>query len=275
MSEELIIAGTNELVPVTDEAALLAEMLADAGQGLENVTAADIAIPYLKLLQKASPEVEDGNPAQIEGAAAGHVLDTVTRQLVDMRESKQRFALIVPVTFEHLIVTWRPKKAGGGIVRKQPYNKAVLDAAQVTVNDDGKTILLDTDSNILEDTMEYHVLMLTPEGTTHWAILAMSSGKLGPARKLMALINGKTVPGTKKTAPLFSHLYKMTVFLDKSKRTGDMFQNFRFVDHGAITDPALYRAAKDFRSKILAGAVKAADETLKTEPNSDDYNGDF
>lgn len=275
MSEELIVAGANELVPVSDEAALLAEMLADAGVGLENVTAADIAIPYLKLLQKGSPEQEEGNPACIESAKPGHVLDSVTRQLVDMRESQGKFAFIVPVTFEHLIVTWRPKKSGGGIVKKQPYSKAVLDAAQTSTNDDGKTILLDTDGNILEDTMEFHVLLLTAEGTTHWAILAMSGSKLGPARKLMALINGKTIPGSNKPAAMFSHSYRITSFLDTSRVGNHTYQTFRFLDHGRIEDPSLYRAAKDFRAKILAGSVKAADETLKAEPNSDDYNGDF
>ena len=51
-----------------------------AGVGFEGTTADDLAIPFISILQSNSLQVEDNNP---EGSVAGHIYNTVTRELMD------------------------------------------------------------------------------------------------------------------------------------------------------------------------------------------------
>ena len=70
----------------------------DAGSGLENVTSEDITIPRLKILQAMSPEVNKKDGKYIEGAVAGDITNTVTKEI--FRE--ESIAMTGSVYREHL-----------------------------------------------------------------------------------------------------------------------------------------------------------------------------
>jgi len=53
----------------------------DANSGLETLTAEDITIPRLKVLQAMSPEVMKSDGKYVEGASAGDIINTVTGKL--------------------------------------------------------------------------------------------------------------------------------------------------------------------------------------------------
>jgi hypothetical protein len=55
--------------------------LDDANSGLETLTADDITIPRLKVLQAMSPEVMKSDSKYVEGASAGDIINTVTSKL--------------------------------------------------------------------------------------------------------------------------------------------------------------------------------------------------
>jgi hypothetical protein len=57
--------------------------LDDAGGGMEEATADSFAIPFLAVLQKGSPQVDEASGQQIKGAKQGMIFETVTKSLFD------------------------------------------------------------------------------------------------------------------------------------------------------------------------------------------------
>ena len=58
-------------------------LLEDAGTASENMTAYDMLIPRLRILQAQSPQVNKADGAYVKGAEAGQILDNVANELVD------------------------------------------------------------------------------------------------------------------------------------------------------------------------------------------------
>ena len=54
-----------------------------AGEGLEEVTAEDLAIPFLRVLAQLSPQVNKRDGAYVEGAEAGMIYNTVANEAYD------------------------------------------------------------------------------------------------------------------------------------------------------------------------------------------------
>ena len=75
-----------------------------AGQGLDDLDSSDRSVPFLKVLEKNSPEIET-----VDGAKAGMIIDTATLKLYETI----RF---VPACREHVFVEWVPIDNGGGLV---------------------------------------------------------------------------------------------------------------------------------------------------------------
>ena len=53
-------------------------LLEDAGTARENMTADDMLIPRIKILQAQSPEVNKADAAHVKGAEAGMIYDNVS-----------------------------------------------------------------------------------------------------------------------------------------------------------------------------------------------------
>lgn len=97
------------------------------GTGYEGTSQDDYAIPYLNVLQGLSPEVgAEGEDSKVEGAAAGMMINSVTKQLIQ----RDPGLVFVPVTTEHAYVEWRPRESGGGIVGRHLRDSEVVRAAK-------------------------------------------------------------------------------------------------------------------------------------------------
>ena len=65
------------------------DMEADAQQGAQNISQADLALPFLKILGQLSPEVNKRDGKYVEGAEPGKIINTVTNQLYDSLQITQ------------------------------------------------------------------------------------------------------------------------------------------------------------------------------------------
>jgi len=99
-------AASNLPAVVDDD--LAAEMAAARGdaQGFE---AEQLKIPRIKLLQDLNPETKRRDPAYIEGAEPGFILNSLIRTIDEKIE-------FVPAKFMVRYIAWRPRKDGGGLV---------------------------------------------------------------------------------------------------------------------------------------------------------------
>ena len=121
----------------------------DAGKGFEEADKDSFAIPFLKLHQKMSPQLDEGNAAYIEGAKAGRFCNTVTNKIYES-------VTVLPCHYSRSFLEWVPRNDGGGLVN-------VFDAAEgvklmmTTTKDENNRDLL-PEGNELQDTRSHYVL---------------------------------------------------------------------------------------------------------------------
>jgi hypothetical protein len=84
---------------------------AHAGDGLENVTASDLIIPRLAILQDLSPQVKKTKPEYIEGAQVGDICDVGTSELFEPP------LIFLPVHYVKQWLEWAPRASGKGLVK--------------------------------------------------------------------------------------------------------------------------------------------------------------
>jgi hypothetical protein len=82
-------------------------MRGEAGRGLEQITAADVEVPRIKLLQALSPELKAHDDLR-----AGMWYHTVADQGLG------RKLTVIPVYIDQSFILWRPRKSGGGILAR-------------------------------------------------------------------------------------------------------------------------------------------------------------
>lgn len=222
----------------------------DAGAGLEGITTADLAIPFLSILQTNSPQLDRSESTYIKGAVAGQIFNSVSNAVYDK-------VTVVPCAFQHKVVEWKPRGTGGGLVAQ--YNRE--DSPEdVTVNDKGQ--MQRANGNVLIATAYHYVLIINSEITQ--AVLPMSSTQLKKSKKwnsLMAALKMKTQDGEDFTPPTYSHSYELTTAgesNDKGKWFGWVIANGKLV-----TDPKIAAAGRAFSKSARNISLKpVSDENV-------------
>ena len=227
----------------------------DMEAGYENLTSADLTIPFIQVLQTNSPQVKKVKDGGIEGAEPGMLINTVTNDLFD-GDGGMTF---VPVNTEHIHIEWKSRKAGGGFVKlHQADSPDVIKKGRTF----GKYLL--ENGNELAETFQIYAIILDSNGEVMGpAVLSFASTKIKAYKDMMTRLNSFTIPTAagRKSPPLFANRLKMTTFGD-SNELGD-FYNVR-LDSAAdslkegLIDPTspLFKAAKDFREMVIGGQVK-------------------
>lgn len=103
------------LVPPANNALTVVDFGADAGAGMENVSADEYRIPFLRIIDPKSPQARPVNMPGGLGASGGDVLNTALSEFID---GKKGFEFI-PVFRDHNFIEWIPKNddgSGGGFV---------------------------------------------------------------------------------------------------------------------------------------------------------------
>ena len=83
-----------------------------ANMGMEEMTAEDLSVPYLRILAQLSPQVNKRDGAYVQGAEAGMIFNTVSNEVYDGEQG----ILVVPCYFNRRLVEWKPRASGGGLV---------------------------------------------------------------------------------------------------------------------------------------------------------------
>jgi hypothetical protein len=244
-------------VAVKEEQPLVAfadDMMADAGLGFENVSANDVAIPYLKILQALSPELR--GVTKVAGAEEGLIINTVTGQL--MKEGR-----VIPCAFKKSYVEWTPREAGGGLVKEHTDEK-ILEKTKK--NERGQDVL--PNGNLIVTTA-YHYVMVVSDGGFERALLAMSSTQLKKSRRWLGQMMSLQVKmGDRSfTPPPFSHSYHVGTGME-TKDTNSWY-GWLINDPVMITDKGLYEAAKKFGSDVTAGLVKVSEPPAEGAPTGE------
>jgi hypothetical protein len=232
------------------------DLAALSGVGLENISSADLAIPFLQLVQQLSPEVNENKPEYIPDAKPGMVINSVTGQLYNTKKSPIRFILC---SFTKLFVEWRPRASGGGIVASHSNASILLNCHK---NDKGQDEL--PNGNTIATTA-YHFGLVVTESGTEKVIIPMTSTQLKNSRKWLSLITTAKLQGPNGpfTPPMFAFEYKLSTTVEENAKGS--WTGWHIELGGQVKDKTLFLEAKDAYNATqslgkLLGASGAAAE---------------
>ncbi len=206
------------------------------GQGSQNVSASDMAIPRIKLLQLISNEVMPNDPKFIEGAQAGMFMNSVTNELYTS-------IYVVNLHFSRKTVVWKKRKLGGGMfgsfeseaVALEALEKAGEPAANYDISENPTHLIM-----LIDDDGQ-------PQGV---ALFDMPASKIKHSKNWNTLINKQEEAGN----PRFGCVWQLSVIADSN--SSGPFSNCEasFVTHAP---DSIYAAAKSNYDAFFLRADKA------------------
>ena len=234
----------NQVAEKKNSALATFDMEADAAQGAQNISQEDLALPFLKILGQLSPEVNKRDGKYVEGAEPGKIINTVTNELYDTIQ-------VIPAHYKRQYIEWQDRGTSTGA----PV--AIHDAdsdivSQTTRGKDYKDRL--PNGNYLDNTASHFVLTLGDNPQT--ALISMKSTQLKVSRKWNSMMMGLKMQGKNGmfTPPTYSHIYKLKT-VQQSNDKGTWF-GWDVSRVGPISDPGIYKIAKDFGANVSKGDVK-------------------
>jgi hypothetical protein len=246
-------------VAVRDQAQLPADVdmfEQDAGTGFEHLGMDDVALPFLVILQKMSPQVDPDNPKYVKGAAVGSYFNTATLKLYGEKVS------VVPVHYERKFCEWVPREAGGGFRgHHQPESQKVATAVR---DDRGRFVT--PEGNHLMDTRYHFVIVLGSNGSAEHAVLALSSTQIKASRLWMTAMSElklKGKDGKSFTPPMFSHVYELKTVTQSNDQGTWKGVSAELSRPLTVDEIDLYSAAKKFREQIASGKAKVDESQLR------------
>jgi hypothetical protein len=205
--------------------------IADFGEyadaGLQDVTAADLKTPFMKLLQTNSKELAEGT---VEGKA-GQFLNTASGELFPMSGFN---VLLIGKT--HQFVEWKPRDSGGGYVAGHTPTSEFVK--KVFAHNNGRTFgkLECPNGNELIESHDAFIVILSEDGKTpvDSAIFPFVSTKINAIKTWYTKIMTTKIPGLKpdpvtkkiKRPPLFSWRSRIVGFKDPKTAKG-IFYNVK------------------------------------------------
>lgn len=242
-------------------------MSADANDGMQGMGQADMAIPFLRILQGLSPQIKKNNERYVQGAQEGMIINTLNNMLYQS-------VRVIPCAYVKQVIEWRPRKQGGGFVAAHDLSAPIVQATPR--NDEGKRIT--KDGNELSETASYFVLLVEDDGSVSPAVIAMASTQLKKARQWNSIMKQsllKRSDGQVFVPPMYAYFYEIST-QGESNAKGD-FCGW-VIEQGELvieTSAELYQQAKAFATAIRAQQVKVdhsqmVDTVTEEVPNDDD-----
>ena len=196
----------------------------DRGAGLKNITMDERKIPFVRILQSNSPELEEGGVKYIPNAKAGQFINTASKQLFSK-------LIFIPCARDHKYLEYIPRAIGGGFVgvRKPDDDVVVMLRAKqgrfgklsynVTKRDNTGQAL---DGTEIVESFELYGIFIDPETNAKFrGIASFSSTQISKYSSFLdradnfeyALADGSIVK-----PPLYAHKWLMTTGNEKNKK---------------------------------------------------------
>lgn len=246
------------------------DFAADAGAGMENASQESFAIPFLSVLQKGSPQVDEASGAAIEGAKAGMLFENVTGRMFPGKEG----VLVVPCYYRREFLRWGGRDVGGGFKGAYtPEAVAEMRTKGTIVDFEGRLYAPEPDGSVnpnksdrFNDTRGHYVLLIDSQ-TGAWteALLSMSSTQIKKSKMLMsalASVKLKNAAGQLYTPPTFANYVRLTT-VPESNDKGTWF-GLKCELAGQVDRSEIYAAAKAFHANIMRNGVEVKYENTES-----------
>lgn len=247
----------------------------DIGVGYEDVSASEILIPRIEVLQgqerKDDPRAEDEPRGQ-----TGDLFNTVTREVTPGREG----IVFVPVARRHEFVAWTPRNddgsgGGGPWATYRPEDEVVLKAQAAAEKRNKLTTTGPTGETWeLDETFTMPGLILDEDGdVSGFAVLGIRGSKIKKYKALVSMLVNfvvKTEEGKVKP-PIFANRLRVrgarqenanghpTYVFDFSPLNGSLAASY------IPSDSPLREQARMLRDMIATGQARFVEEAVEAE----------
>ena len=245
-----------------------------AGAGFETMGREDFIVPFLNLLQANSPiilERDDLKAGMIYNSASG----------LGYAADKDKAALgveFVPFHREHIVMEWKPRDSGGGLVAQHSLDAQLYTEAKQRAEKFGK--YKTSEGNELKETFNVFGLHISDweAGEAAPAVLSFTSTKIKVYRQWMTRADAIKIAlpnGAKIKPPLWAHRYRFNSVLQK--KGGDTFFNLQigFAGENAeqsrlAPDHPVFTLASDMYEQAKEGKMKVDMASLQREAGAEE-----
>jgi hypothetical protein len=231
---------------------VLDDIFEHAGEGA-SFDSSEMIIPFVRLAQSLSPQVNKKKPEHIEGLSVGDAYNNVTGEWWPGENG----LVVVPCYQTTKYLEFVPRVSGGGFVGELSANDPRL---QQTTRNGGQELL--PNGNELVKSDHHFCLIIGEDGMFQPAVIDMKSTQLKVSRRWKTQIAMKKIRHPKDgriiTPPVYATKWRLRA-VEESNDKGD-FYNWVVEPAGSVDSRDLLVEAKMFRDSIMAGAVKAAAE---------------
>ena len=232
---------------------------ADSGAGLENITTEDMQIPFIRIIQALSPQLQKDDPLYIKGAEQGDIFNTVSQEIYKQDEG----VVVVPAFFEKKFLEFQLRSSGGGFVRE-----LAADDKDITMTSRENTTELLPNGIELVRTHQHLVIAKSADGSIAPSVLDMKKSQLKVSRRWNTLKNSARLPSG-ALMPIYGTAWKVTTVLEANDQ-GKWF-NYKLDRINKITPEIekMMLEARNMYQGVSKGEVKmaaaSADEIAKEE----------
>jgi hypothetical protein len=232
----------------------MAGMFAQAANaGLENVRPEDLVIPFVVIIQKNSPQVDDASGKYLEGAKVGMFFESGTLTAYDEID-------VIPCDYRTCIVEWHPRETGGGFVGQHEVGYE----QQFQPNDRGGWV---TDAGtVLIWTMYFNCLLILPEGDTLPVVISFTSSQLKKARTWVTRLTTKRLKdaaGKKFQPPIYESVWHLSTVPEENEKGS--WRGFKIEPLKQVDSMELFKAAQKARAMFQKKEVIKPAEVVEGE----------
>ena len=232
------------------EADLFAGFAEHAGEGMDHISTDDMQIPFLRIIQPLSPEINKADPKFIKEASAGDLFNTVTGQIWD----GEKGVVVIPCGYTVKYLEFAPRGTQGGFMGELDPNSP--DIANTTR--DGAAEILPSGNELIRSA-QHLVLIVGEDGSVQQAICDMKKTQMKVSRRWntqLRMVQYKG-PNGMFTPPMWGTAWRVTVVLESNDK-GSWF-NFSVANVSPADIPnEAFKAAKEFYHSFNKGEVKTS-----------------
>jgi hypothetical protein len=245
--------------------------------GFENQTRDDRSTPYLTLLQTNSPQCDDEEEGNVEGAMPGMFLNSATEELYDGRGDG---VIVVPAYTEHLFIEYKPRESGGGFVGTHEVDSDVVRKARSEAIAFNK---LKVGENDLTEAFYLYAVLCDGDEPVSGIVIPFTSTKIKTYKKWNTRVSTLLVAkadGRRGTPPIFAHLVRVKS-LKQENQHGKFFIFDLTPANGTVLESLLppndvrMQAGLELMKTVAAGEAKAAQPVADTGDGTNSDNVPF
>jgi hypothetical protein len=170
--------------------------------GFEGADSDAYAIPFLRILQSNSPQVNEDEESYIDGAKPGMFFNTVSRKVYG-KEVK-----VIPIRYKRDFVEWRPDR--GGFAGNHGADPSLLE--ECTRNERNQDVL--PNGNVLQDTRN-HFVMIADSIEDGPMVFSLTSTGIRHSKNWMSSMVALRLENGKKP-PMFYSIWELRTVINEN-----------------------------------------------------------